>query len=78
MQQRGLFAEFAFQHFKFVLLLHFLQSDYILVKYPAKILSNLKSIKGIAMRMGVSCHCKMSCLNEFVGAEKVKKSKRKE
>jgi hypothetical protein len=32
-----------------------------LAKYPAKILPKAKKIKGIAMRMGASWHCKMSC-----------------
>jgi hypothetical protein len=42
-----------------------------LAKYPTTILSKAKKIKGIAMRMGASWHCKMSCLNEFVGVKKV-------
>ncbi len=49
-----------------------------LAKYPAKILPKANTIKGIAMRMGASWHCKMSCLNEFVGVKKVLKNKQKE
>ncbi len=42
-----------------------------MAKYPGKILPKAKNIKGIAMRMGASWHCKMSCSNEYVGAKKV-------
>jgi hypothetical protein len=49
-----------------------------MAKYLAKILPRAKKIKGIFMRMGASWHCKMSCLSEFVGNKKVKKSKQKE
>ncbi len=49
-----------------------------MAKYLAKILPRSKKIKRIFMRMGASWHCKMSFLNEFVGAKKVLKSKQKE
>jgi hypothetical protein len=49
-----------------------------MAKYLAKIFPRAKKIKGIFMRMGASRHCKIFCLNEFVGAKKVLKSKRNE
>lgn len=49
----------------FVKILIYELTSHTLSNYPTRRLLRAKSIKGVVIEMGVSWHCKMSCLNEL-------------